>query len=89
MVKRKVSQTDGKLQMFLKIHERCEVSPGKCGRYQPVEKGVWNFANHTEPSVISTFGEFQTPFSTGCYLVGPASTAEIRPACCVNRSAAT
>ena len=25
---------------------------------QPVEKGVWNFTNHTESSVFSTFGEF-------------------------------
>ncbi len=38
-------------------------------RYQPVEKGVWNFANRTESSVFSTFREFQTPFSTGGYVL--------------------
>ena len=37
-----------------------------CAAWQPVEKGVWNFANHTGSSVLSMFGEFQTPFSTGC-----------------------
>ena len=45
---------------------------------EAVEKGVWNFGGGQKHSDLCPAGEFQTPFSTRCYM----ETVDLHPSRC-------
>ena len=53
------------LLMTLSVMSSLAFAEGVPMLFEPAEKDVWNLARDAESRVALTFGEFQTPFSTG------------------------